>query len=290
MRRVAIVGLGLIGGSMGLALKKAGVADLELVGFARRAEVASEAVRIGAVDRAAEDLISAVEDANMVIIATPPMAIREILAQIGERLSSGCIVTDTASTKAQVMDWARELLPPSVSFIGGHPMAGKETFGIEAADANLFRGCIYCLVPGANASNAAIDFVNRLVKQIGAHPLTLDVLEHDNLVAGISHLPLVVSAALTSATTKSQSWSQMARLAAGGFRDLSRLASGNPEMSRDICLTNKGPILRWIDEFLKELGEFRRLVSHDGKELEQAFLRAREGREKWLQETKREGL
>jgi len=282
VRRVAIVGLGLIGGSVGLALKNAKAVGLERVGFARRAEVASKAVSIGAVDRAEGDLISAVEDANLVIIATPPMAIREILAQIGERLPPGCIVTDTASTKAQVMKWAQELLPPSVSFIGGHPMAGKETFGIEAADADLFRGCIYCLVPGGNADSEAIDFVSGLVKRIGAIPLFVDAAEHDSLVAGISHLPLLVSAALMSVTMKSHSWPQMSRLAASGFRDLSRLASGNPEMSRDICITNKEPILRGIDEFLKELGEFRRLVSEDGKELEQAFLRAQEGRERWL--------
>ena len=282
MRRVAIVGLGLIGGSVGLALENAKAVGLERVGFARRAEVASKAVSIGAVDRAEGDLISAVEDANLVIIATPPMAIREILAQIGERLPPGCIVTDTASTKAQVMKWAQELLPPSVSFIGGHPMAGKETFGIEAADADLFRGCIYCLVPGGNADSEAIDFVSGLVKRIGAIPLFLDAAEHDSLVAGISHLPLLVSAALMSVTMKSHSWPQMSRLAASGFRDLSRLASGNPEMSRDICITNKEPILRGIDEFLKELGEFRRLVSEDGKELGQAFLRAQEGRERWL--------
>lgn len=290
MKRVAIVGLGLIGGSVGLALKNAKSVGLERVGFARRAEVASKAVSIGAVDRTEGDLISAVEDANLVIIATPPMAIREILAQIGERLPPGCIVTDTASTKAQVMEWAQALLPPSVSFIGGHPMAGKETFGIDAADADLFRGCIYCLVPGGNASSEAIDFVNGLVKRIGANPLFLDAAEHDSLVAGISHLPLLVSAAFTSAMMKSHSWPQMARLAASGFRDLSRLASGNPEMSRDICITNKEPILHWIDEFLKELGEFRHLVSENGKELEQAFLRAREGREKWLQGMEREGI
>jgi len=289
VRRIAIIGLGLIGGSIGLALKKAERAEWERVGFARRAEVAAKAVTIGAVDKAEGDLVSAVEDTHLVMIATPPMAIKEILAQIGEHLPPGCVVTDTASTKAQVMEWAQELLPPSISFIGGHPMAGKETFGIEAADAELFRNHIYCLVPGRSASKKATDLMKGLVKQIGANPLLLDASEHDNLVAGISHLPLLVSAALVLATTKSPSWPQMARLTASGFRDVSRLASGSPEMSRDICLTNKGPILRWIDEFIKELGEFRHRISEDGKELEQAFFRAREGREKWLRGMEREG-
>ena len=287
MRRIAIIGLGLIGGSMGMALKQTKVTDLELVGFARRAEVASTALSIGAVDRAERTLTAAVEDANVVIIATPAMAIREILGEIGERLPQGCIVTDTASTKAQVMAWAQELLPPSVAFIGGHPMAGKETSGIEAADADLFQGCVYCLIPGTNASSEAVNLVTGLVKQIGANPLFLDAAEHDSLVAAVSHLPLLLSAALVATTTKSPSWPQMARLAATGFRDLTRLASGNPEMSRDICLTNKEPILHWVDKFITELSEFRRLVSEEGEELDQAFLRAREQRERWLQERER---
>ena len=282
MRRIAIIGLGLIGGSMGLALKK--VADLELVGFARRPEVASKALSIGAVDRAEGNLLSAVEEASLVIIATPVVAIKEILAQIGERLPQGCIVTDTASTKAQVMGWAEEFLPSSVSFIGGHPMAGKEASGIEAADADLFAGCTYCLVPGRGATTEAINVVEALVGQIGAKPIFLDASEHDSLVAAISHLPLLLSAALVSATTRSPSWPKMAKLAATGFRDLTRLASGNPEMSRDICLTNREPILHWIDEYIKELGELRRLVSEGGQEMEQAFIRARQGRERWLGE------
>jgi len=282
VRRIAIIGLGLIGGSMGLALKK--VADLELVGFARRPEVASKALSIGAVDRAEGNLLSAVEEASLVIIATPVVAIKEILAQIGERLSQGCIVTDTASTKAQVMGWAEEFLPSSVSFIGGHPMAGKEASGIEAADSALFAGCTYCLVPGRRATAEAINVVEGLVGQIGAKPIFLDASEHDSLVAAISHLPLLLSAALVSATTRSPSWPKMAKLAATGFRDLTRLASGNPEMSRDICLTNREPILHWIDEYIKELGEFRRLVGEGGQEMEQAFIRARQGRERWLGE------
>ncbi|TET40313.1 MAG: prephenate dehydrogenase/arogenate dehydrogenase family protein [Dehalococcoidia bacterium] len=282
MTRIAIIGLGLIGGSMGLALKK--VADLELVGFARRPEVASKALSIGAVDRAEGNLLSAVKEANLVIIATPVVAIKEILAQIGERLSQGCIVTDTASTKAQVMGWAEEFLPSSVSFIGGHPMAGKEASGIEAADAALFAGCTYCLVPGRGATTEAINVVEGLVRQIGAKPIFLNAPEHDSLVAAISHLPLLLSAALVSATTRSPSWPKMAKLAATGFRDLTRLASGNPVMSLDICLTNREPILHWIDEYIKELGEFRRLVSEGGQEMEQAFIRARQGRERWLGE------
>jgi len=278
--RMAIIGLGLIGGSMGLALKRA-KADVEVVGFARRPGVASRAIELGAADRTEGSLSSTVKGADLVLIATPVMAMKAILAEIGESLNDGCIVTDVASTKAQVMGWAEESLPLGVSFIGGHPMAGKETSGIEAADADLFRGCTYCLVPGPSATKGAIDTLEDLVKKIGAKPLFIDAATHDSLVAAISHLPMIISAALVSMTTKSPSWPEMAKLAASGFRDLTRLASGSPEMSRDICLTNKGPILRWLDEYIQELERFRRLVG-EGQGLEEAFSEAREAREGWL--------
>lgn len=285
--RIAIIGLGLIGGSVGLALRRAG-AGFEVVGFARRPEVASRALELGAVDRTEGSLISAVKDAELVLIATPAMAMKEILAEIGGSLREGSIVTDTASTKAEVMDWAEGTLPPSVSFIGGHPLAGKETSGIEAADGDLFQGCTYCLTAGRGAAKEARDTVAGLVRQIGANPLFIDASEHDSLVAGVSHLPLLISVALVAATTRSPSWPEMARLAASGFRDLTRLASGDPRMSRDICLTNREPILRWIDEYIEEMRALRRLVSEGGEmgergeKLGEAFMRAREIREGWL--------
>ena len=278
--RIAIIGLGLIGGSMGLALKKK--ADLEVVGFARRRETAARAVELGAVDSTEGDLLVVVKGADLVLIATPVMAMKEIMAKIGESLDKGCIVTDVASTKAQVIGWAEECLPSWVSFIGGHPMAGKETSGIEAADADLFIGCTYCLIPGRSATKEAIDKVERLVRQIGAKPLFIDASEHDMLVAAVSHLPIVISSALVSMTTENPSWDKMAELAATGYRDLTRLASGSPEMSRDICHTNREFILRCIDEYIEELEKFRHLVSEGSEELEEAFLQARERREVWL--------
>jgi len=278
--RIAIIGLGLIGGSMGLSLRKK--ADLEVVGFARRGEVASRALELGAVDRTEGDLLAAVRGADLVLIATPVMAMKDIMAKIGESLDKGCIVTDVASTKAQVMGWAEERLPSWISFVGGHPMAGKETSGIEAADADLFIGCTYCLMPGRSATKEATDKVEGLVRQIGAKPLFIDASEHDMLVAAVSHLPMVISSALVSMATKSPLWDDMSKLAATGYRDLTRLASGSPEMSRDICLTNREFILRWIDEYSKELEKFRHLISEGSEELGEAFLQARERREGWL--------
>ena len=234
MERIAIIGLGLIGGSLALALRKAGAKGTEIVGFSRSRETVARAKEFGVIDEAAGDMASAVVGADMVIIATPVMTIKEVLASIAEHLPSGCVVTDTGSTKAKIMQWAEEYLPPEVSFIGGHPMAGKETSGVDEADADLFRGCVYCLTPAPCATPQAVQLLRRMVKSIGARPLFIDAEVHDNLVAGVSHLPMLLSAAFVTATTESQSWPEMSKLAAGGYRDFSRLASGSPEMNRDI--------------------------------------------------------
>ncbi len=281
--RVSIVGLGLIGGSMGLALRRL-EADVEVVGFARRREVASRAVELGAVDRAEERLLNAVDGADVVLIAIPVMAMKDMMKAMAEGLQKGCIVTDAGSTKAQVMDWASEYLPDTVTFVGGHPMAGKETSGIEAADADLFAGCTYCLVPGPGAAAEAASTVEGLVRRIGARPLFIDAAKHDRLVAAISHLPMLVSSALVSMAAGSPDWPEMSGLAATGFRDITRLASGSPQMTRDICLSNSDSIVRWIDEYVKELTRFRHLVANGGDELEKALTLAREQRETWLRE------
>ncbi len=286
MERITIVGLGLIGGSMGLALKRA--KGMEIIGYARKPQVASRARQLGAVDETAGSLTAAVEKANIVIIATPALAIREVLGQIARHLPRNCVVTDTASTKEAVMEWASDCLPQTVSFIGGHPMAGKETSGIDEADANLFMGCTYCLTPPPGASPEAVQSMVDLVELIGANPFFIDAAEHDSFVAGISHLPILISAALVSATTKSDKWPQMSRLAATGFRDLSRLASGDPIMSRDICLTNRAAILRWLDDYIGELERYRRLLAEGSEELEEVFVRARDARQRWVEDRNRE--
>jgi len=174
------------------------------------------------------------------------------------------------------------MLPPTVDFIGGHPMAGRETYGIQAAKADLFRGCTYCLTPAGKASPKSIDAVTGMVKKLGAIPFFVDAQGHDNLVAGISHLPMLLSAALVSLTTKSPSWSEMSKLAASGYHDLSRLASGSPEVNAHICLSNKEAIVNWIDKFSKELERYRQLVIEGDERLELALIEANKARQEWL--------
>jgi prephenate dehydrogenase len=282
--RVAIIGLGLIGGSIGLSLKQLAQAGCDIVGYVRRPEVASTALSSKVVDRIETSLAETVKEGDLVIIATPVLTIKEILSQIASHLPAGCVVTDTASTKVQVLKWAEEMLPPTVDFIGGHPMAGKETYGIQAAKADLFRGCTYCLTPSEKASPKSIDKVTSMAKKLGAIPFFIDAQEHDNLVAGVSHLPMLLSAALISVTTKNPSWHKMAKLAASGYHDLTRLASGNPEVNAHICLSNQEAILHWIDKFSQELERYRQLVTTGDKRLEQALTDANKAR----QETKQD--
>jgi prephenate dehydrogenase len=279
---VTIIGLGLIGGSIGLALKQGNKPGWEIVGYSRSRETVASALSSGAIERGEVKLEDAVKQASFVIIATPVLTIREIFFKIAPHLSSGCTVTDTASTKVQVMKWAEEILPTKVDFIGGHPMAGKESYGIRSAEAELFRGCTYCLASSQKASPKSIDRVTSMVKKLGAIPFFIDAKKHDNLVAGISHLPMLLSAALVSLTTKNPSWLEMSKLAASGYRDFTRLASGNPEVNSHICLSNKEAIVNWIDKFSQELERYRKLVAEGDKRLEQTLTEANKARQEWL--------
>jgi prephenate dehydrogenase len=279
---VTIIGLGLIGGSIGLALRQGKEPGWEIVGYSRHQETIAKASKSGAIGRGATNLKDAVKQAEFVIIATPVLTVKEIFSEIAPYLPSACIVTDTASTKVQVMKWAEEILPPTVDFIGGHPMAGKETYGIQAAEARIFRGCTYCLTSSEKASPKARNTVIGIVKKLGAIPFFIDAQEHDNLVAGISHLPMLLSSALVSITTKNPAWPTMSELAASGYHDLTRLASGNPEVNAHICLSNKEAIVNWIDKFSKELEKYRQLVADEDKHLEQTLTAANKARQEWL--------
>lgn len=284
-RKITIIGLGLIGGSLGLALKASGLGDIEVVGHDRDRGAESEAKKKGAIDKAEHNLPRAVEGASLVIIATPVLAVREVLEQIVPDLSGGAIVTDTASTKGDVMRWAEETLPRGVSFIGGHPMAGKETAGIAAADAGLFRGRAYCLCPSVAASEASIKTLVGLANAIGAQPLFIDPEEHDQYAAAISHLPLVMATALFSLMRASPSWEDMAQLASSGFRDATRLASTDATMSHDIWTTNREAIIHWLERMEAELARFRKLLEDaNDAELLELFARTQLERDKFLAE------
>lgn len=281
MDTISIIGLGLIGGSLGLALKKYN-SGIKIKGYSRRFETTEVAVKMGTIDIPAPDLKNAVSEVSLVIIATPVLTIESIMQQIASYIARPCIVSDTGSTKSQVMEWAHKYLPGNVSFVGGHPMAGKEKSGIEAADANLFQNAVYCLTPDTHADKKATSYLKELVQSIKANPVVIDARVHDHLVAAISHLPFVLSEALMAICSKDSNWSEMAKLASSGFRDTTRLASGDPVMYKDICATNQQEITHYIDELIKELQKIKTLIDKDPNSLEPIFKAARQARENWL--------
>ncbi|MGH2561776.1 MAG: prephenate dehydrogenase [Thermomicrobiales bacterium] len=299
MQRVTIIGLGLIGGSIGLGLRqwseqngKAGDAALEVTGFDTDLEQQHFAQKIKAVDRTEWNLEKAVRDADIVVICTPVLAIKDTFTDIAPHVKAGAVVTDTGSTKTQVIEWSKEILPRTVSFVGGHPMAGKAQ-SIEGAEAELFATATWCVTPSPSATEDAIRNVLGMIAALGAEPFFIDPVEHDAFVAGVSHLPFVLSATLMNAVAKDSSWRDMKTLTASGFRDVSRLAAGSPAMHSDISLTNKDGLVRWVDSFTEQLQEFRQALTAEGEQSQAAltdyFEKARDARAEWSTQTTREG-
>lgn len=283
MQKIAIIGLGLIGGSIGLALKQAGIGDVQIAGVARSRKTADEARKRGAIDIAARSPAEAVRDAKLVIVATPILAVRSTFEEIAPALAEGAVVTDAASTKSGVMRWARELLPAHVQYVGGHPMAGKEQAGIAAADAELFRDKPWVIVPSVDCTESAVHTVMALADACGARALFMDADEHDSYVAAVSHLPLTLSAALFSVVFESQAWPELAGLASSGFRDTTRLASGSPEMAHDIMVTNRDNVVHWIDRMQQRLAEMReKILAGDSETLMREFTRPQIERDQFM--------
>lgn len=289
MLTITIIGMGLIGTSLGMALRAADVQTsplgaVRVTGYDQQSRATSTARGRLAIDREARSLADALRDARLVLLAVPVRATPDVLRDLAPLLAAGTIVSDTGSTKAQVCAWARDLLPAGVDFVGGHPMAGSEKAGPQAATADLFQGAIYCLTPSADARQEAVDTAEAFVRTVGARPYYIDPAEHDAYVAGISHLPFLLSTVLVEAVSRSPGWPEMAALAATGFRDISRRASGDPVMHRDICLTNQAALTRWIDEAISLLTEVRaHLATDDAARLDALFRHARDVRDLWLE-------
>jgi prephenate dehydrogenase len=294
MVRIAIIGMGLMGASLGMALRSSDApplpdGPLHITGYDRDPHATRTARGRLAIDAPAHSLAEAVHQARVVVVATPVQAVLPIFRELAPLLPEGAVVTDVASTKAQVCAWAEEVLPEHVDFVGGHPMAGKEQAGASAADPDLFKGAIYCLTPLASAQPQALEMVETLATMTGARPYYIDPEEHDTCVAGISHLPFLLSAALVEVTSRSAGWNEMSHLAATGFRDISRLASGDVTMHRDICLTNRTALTHWINEMIALLTEVRGHLEDDqAAAVEHFFAHAREVRDHWL-ERKQQG-
>lgn len=280
-QKITIIGTGLVGASLGLALKQTRI-EAEIVGHDKDTSVAALARKKGAVDKTAWNLHGAVDGAALVILSIPVMAIKATLEVIADSLRPGAIVTDTASAKRQVIAWAEEILPANVHFIGGHPLTTQAGSGVDNASATLFTNRPYCLMPAHNASSQALETMVNLAQSIGARPFFVDPLEHDSFMAAVSHVPFLASTALVRAAASNPAWKEIRRVAGIDFENASLPVMADPHTYHDICATNKEPILRWLDAYMAALGEMRELIEQGGEELLAAFAAAQEERARWI--------
>jgi prephenate dehydrogenase len=281
--KVSIVGLGLIGGSWGLALKKYGFA-VRRIGFGRAATIA-RALAANAVDEGTDDFGKAVRDADLIILAAPVGAILDYIPRLKHVASAKALVTDVGSTKRLICERARETLGGDLLFLGGHPLAGKERAGVENADATLFAKARYVLTPleEGHLEDPRIKAFISLVTAVGARPHIMDPARHDRALAFLSHLPQLLSSGLASLIAEESLEARFpVELAASGFRDVTRLAESPYSVWRDICLTNQENIQQALEALTEKLEFMKRHLSDH--ELEREFQQASKLREK-LRET-----
>ncbi len=268
MSTVAVVGLGLMGSSFALALKRARP-DTVIVGSDPNPIVVRKALERNIASTANTDL-SMVPMADLNVIGAPINALPEGFARLGVA-GEGKPVTDMASTKATVMEWAAA---EGIDLVGGHPMCGKEKSGIDHADGSMFEGAPWVLTRDE-------PHVIELVEAVGAHPVILDAITHDRLVAGVSHVAFLLSVGYVLALSHRADWPEALRLAAGGFRDMSRLAAGDPDLYAGVTRTNRENLLEVLDAVRQELARLYRHLEADDPRLVELFEEARSVRERW---------
>ena len=254
-RKITIIGVGLLGGSIGLAARKRRVAG-EIAGFVRREKTVAECEKFGAADFATTDLLAAVSNADLIILCTPLSQMRPLAEQFLPALKRGAIVTDVGSVKAGVVRELESLVSKAgAHFVGSHPMAGAEKTGVAAARVDLFENAVCVLTPTKKSNAAAVRKLEQFWKSLGARVVKLPPEQHDLLVSRSSHLPHVVAAALANLVLNPANPKQQAALCAAGFRDTTRIASGSPEMWRDIALANRKNLSRSVDAFVDRSAE-----------------------------------
>ena len=281
--KVVVIGVGLIGGSFSLALKKA-KAVKHVVGVGRSRKNLNDAMRLGVIDEASRDPAAAVKDADLVLIGTPVGQMSEVMAAIGPALGERTVVTDGGSTKQNVIEFARRFLGEHFErFVPAHPIAGTEKSGAAAAFPELFRSRNLILVPQPETKASAVRLERSAWEACGARILKLDAHTHDEIFAAVSHLPHVIAFALVSMLAKRRDAAELLGHSGGGLRDTVRIAGSSPEMWRDICVANRDALTRLLDAYVEELESARSAIQNaDTAALTAMFERARSARERWL--------
>ena len=281
-QKITIIGVGLLGGSIGLAVRKRRLAR-EVAGFVRRAASLKDCEKAGAVDFATTDLLAAVSNADLIVLCTPLAQMRPRLMEMLPALKRGAIVTDVGSVKAGVVRELESLVQKSgAHFVGSHPMAGAEKTGVSAARADLFENAVCVVTPTKKTNRAVQRKVGQFWKALGSRVLELTPETHDALVSRTSHLPHVLAATLANLVLNPAQPKVQAALCANGFRDTTRIASGSPEMWRDIALANRKNLAKSLDAFVAELQKFQRMVKKgDAQAIATFFAMAKQRRDAW---------
>ncbi|HSN04579.1 MAG TPA: prephenate dehydrogenase/arogenate dehydrogenase family protein [Nitrospira sp.] len=282
--QVAIIGVGLIGGSLGMILRRKGLAD-QVVGVGRRVENLKTAVELGAIDRYVADPKEGVRGADLVILATPVDTYDRHLKEWASCLSPGAIVSDVGSVKGALVEQSEASLPSGVHFVGAHPIAGKEKTGVAAGTDQLFKGARCILTPTSKTDAQALERVRALWQETGSVVLTMDPRLHDQILGAVSHLPHVAAFALITALADLRDREiaslDLAVHSGGGLRDTTRIAASSPEMWRDIFLWNRDNVVHFIDAYQQALQDLKRLIqSGDAAGIEKALERAKDERDK----------
>lgn len=273
-KKITIVGLGLIGGSLAKAFRRTNH-DFTIIGMDTDRENLKRAKQEGTVDFISDNLEQAASDSHFIFLCTPINRIPDMLRTLRSVVRPGTIITDVGSIKSGIMEEAEQILPRDIYFIGGHPMAGGERSGYSAGVAHLFENAYYILTPRESTPESVLEEMKHLISSTGAIPLILDPLTHDKMVGAVSHLPHIVAAALVNTVQQAESSEGfIQRLAAGGFKDITRIASSNPKMWRDICLSNKKQLLPLIMDIINSLNSFKQDLEGNNDLAVEAFYQA----------------
>ncbi|WP_455210218.1 prephenate dehydrogenase [Kaarinaea lacus] len=286
INRLTIIGVGLIGGSLARALKKANAAG-QVTGYGRNVQHLQKALELGVIDRYETDISAAVSDADVIVLAVPVGKTLEALQSIKPYINSKTIITDVGSSKGAVVQAARQVFGEALeNFIPGHPIAGTEKSGVEASFAELFENRRVLLTPLENTSEEALQTIRQMWLDTGAFVEETSVEHHDDVLAATSHLPHMLAFALVDALATMDDKVEIFRYAAGGFRDFTRIASSDPQMWHDICVTNDKSIVAMLDLFMADLERLRNAIkAGDSDYLLQVFTRAKKARDQFSMES-----
>ena len=288
IKRLAIIGVGLIGGSLSRALKERDLVG-EVVGVNRSRSAIEKALDLGVIDQGTTDAAEAVQNANFILVATPVRAIAAVVKHFADNLNPGAVVTDVGSVKKVVVDSCEPIMPTGSHFVGGHPIAGREHVGVEASFAELFEGSRTILTPTKNTASDALQRVRLVWEAVGSHVEIMEAGYHDQVLAATSHLPhlMAYNVVNTLSDLEDHIRAEVFRYAAGGFRDFTRIASSDPTMWRDICLENREAILDILGRFRLDLDKLMQQIDEgNGDALYGIFSRSKNTRDRILEENK----